>query len=176
MPFAARASDPSPEGADPKRTAGRGGCPSPLPFGPIPLWRRHRRQQRLDCRALGGHANPRRARGRVSTQLPPLSACSPLRRGACAPLRFGITGDSARVANDPHHALEATGRCGLPSPSTLACAKLATRHRSANGRMTTTAQAPRSPLRTATPTDSRRDSRRTCAHSNDPGHRRCRRR
>lgn len=50
------------------------------------------------------------------------------------------------------------------------------RHRNASRRVTTPARAPKSPLRTATPTDSRRDSRRTCAHPNDPDHRRCRRR
>jgi hypothetical protein len=54
-----------------------GECPSPLSFGPIPLQRRHRRRKRLDCRALGGCANPRRARGRVSCVAP--SACA-----ACA--------------------------------------------------------------------------------------------
>jgi hypothetical protein len=105
-----------PRGSPRNAPAGRGGCPSPLPFGPIPPRRRRRRRQRLDCRSLGGHANPRRARGRVSLQPPSLTTCLPLRCGACAPLRLSSTVDSARVANDPHHALEATGCHGVPSP------------------------------------------------------------
>jgi hypothetical protein len=85
--------------------------------------------------------------------------------------------DSARVASDPHRALEATGCHGLSSPSTLACARAATPTRvpvrtdeDAGSSSEEPAPKPRRP-RT-------RDmySRRTNALPNGSSHRRCRRR
>jgi len=110
-----------------------GGCPSPLSFGPIPLQRRHRRRKRLDCRALGGCANPRRARGRVSCAA---ASAHRLRRLPVAELspHSGSTtkADPARVASDPHRALEAAGCFGLTPISVPACAETATPARSAS--------------------------------------------
>jgi hypothetical protein len=53
-------------------------------------------------------------------------AAPPPRRRACAPRRLDCVANSARVASDPHRALEATGCYGPPPPSTLACARDAT--------------------------------------------------
>jgi hypothetical protein len=50
------------------------------------------------------------------------------------------------------------------------------RHKCQHKRIETSARAPKSPLRTEAPTDTRRDSRRTSVRPNGSSHRRCRRR
>ena len=59
------------------------------------------------------------------SSLRPLAAPPP-QHGACAPHRLDFVASSARVASDPHRALEATGCHGLSPPSALACARVAT--------------------------------------------------
>jgi hypothetical protein len=118
---------PRPRRISTVHATGRGECPSPLPFGPIPLRHRCRRRKRLVCPTLGGCANPRRARCRDILVAPSAHHLRCLLGAELAPhTGLATPADSARVASDPHRALEATGCHGLSSPSTLACARAAT--------------------------------------------------
>jgi hypothetical protein len=134
--------------------------------------------KRLDCPTLGGYANPRRARGRAFLVAP---SAHRLRRRSDAELALHtgstLPTDSARVANDPHRALEATGCSGLLPPSTPACATAATPTQvpaRTGGNVGSSSEEP-APNR-LTHGRATNNSRRTSARPNGSSHRRCRRR
>lgn len=146
------------------RCLGWGGCPSPRRSGPFPPRHRCRHRNRLD-----GLCPWRRCEPETSSRPRVLVTPSAHRWRRLAAVELAphvgstLPADSVRVASDPHRALEATtSRAASGLGSRLRESRRVDTSADLDGRRASV-RAPKSPDRNATPADTRRDSRRTCA-------------
>jgi hypothetical protein len=146
------------------RCLGWGGCPSPRRSGPFPPQHRCRRRNRLD-----GLCPWRRCETETSSRSRVLATPSAHRWRCLAvvelapPAGSTLPADSVRVASDPHRALEAAAsRTASALGSRLRESRRVDTSADLDG-WRASVRAPKSPDRNATPANTRRDSRRTCA-------------